>query len=65
MQHENRTTAIEKVIALELIFITVVYLAFAVGATTIGTFSIATMFALVSVIAGVSVVMMMNNSKKR
>ena len=65
MQHENSTTAIEKVIALELIFITVVYLAFAVGATTIGTFSIATMFALVSVIAGVSVVMMMNNSKKR
>ena len=65
MHHTTRTTSIEKIIALELIFITVVYLAFAVGATTIGTFSIATMFALVSVIAGVSVVIMMNNSKKR
>lgn len=65
MQHENRTTAIEKVIALELIFIAALYLAFAVGATTIGTFSIATMFVLVSVVAGVSVVMMINNSQKR
>lgn len=65
MQHETRTTAIEKIIALELIFIAALYLAFTVGATTLGMFSIATMSALVAVIAGVSVVMMINNSQKR
>ena len=65
MEQSTRTTAIEKIIALELIFIAALYLAFAVGATTLGTFSIATMFTLVAIIAGVSVVMMINNSQKR
>lgn len=65
MKQSTSATAIEKTIALELIFITMLYFAFAVGATILGAFSIAIMSALVAIIAGVSVVMMINNSQKR